>query len=304
MSDISKKVKILVISGATASGKSALAIKIAAQENGVIINADAMQLYSELPILSAQPNVEDLKRTPHFLYSILKHNLNSSVVLWLDLATKQIEWALQNEKLPIVVGGTGLYLSKLINGINKIPQIEEGLRVQIRQMIECDSREDLIKILVDLGENLGEIFSLDKQRLARRLEVLKQTGKTLSWWQNQPSQTFYPGDYFCHLGLELSREKLYQNCNQRLGLMFKNGAVEEVEDFLAQDPAENSGIVKTIGFLEIKGYLQGKIDQTQALEIAAQKTRNYAKRQLTWFRNQFKNRVVLDISNFSLKQFL
>ena len=122
------KVRILIISGATATGKSDLAIKIATQKNGIIINADSMQLYSELPILSAQPKLEHLKQAPHFLYSILKHNQNSSVAHWLFLATQKIDQALQNNQLPIVVGGTGLYISKLIDGINQIPEIEPDLK--------------------------------------------------------------------------------------------------------------------------------------------------------------------------------
>jgi len=290
---INEQFKILIISGATASGKSALALKIAAQKNGIIINADAMQLYRELPILSAQPSADDLKLAPHFLYSTLKHNQNSSVAVWLDLVVKQINEALENGQLPIVVGGTGLYISKLIDGINKIPEIDENLKIEIRQTLENSGKNELIKMLIDLGENCEEIVGLDKQRLARRLEVLKQTGKNLSWWQSRPNHIFYPEEYFWHINIELPREKLYKNCNQRLDFMFKNGAVEEVRKLLAQNPEEDSGIFKTIGFLEIKNYLQGNIDQKQVIEVAAQKTRNYAKRQLTWFRNQFKNKIVI-----------
>ncbi len=281
--------RILIISGATASGKSALALKTALEKNGVIINADAMQLYKELPILSAQPNAADQKLAPHFLYSVLKHNENSSVAAWIQLVIEQINLALEKGKLPIVVGGTGLYISKLMDGINKIPEIDENLKNEFRQMLLNISREELIKTLTDLGENLDEVSKLDKQRLGRRLEVLKQTGKTLSWWQKQPNQIFYPKEYFEHINVELPREILYQNCNQRLALMFENGALEEVEALLKQGANEDSPIARTIGFLEIKDYLEGRIDKDQAIEIASQKTRNYAKRQLTWFRNQFKN---------------
>ncbi len=284
---VNEKFKILVISGATASGKSALALGTALEKNGVVINADALQLYSELPILSAQPTDADQKLVPHFLYSVLKHNENSSVAAWLGLAVEQINRTLQNGQLPIVIGGTGLYISKLIDGINKVPEIDKNLKIEVRQILENQGKEELIKILLSLGENLAEIEKLDKQRLARRLEVLKQTGKTLSWWQKQPNQIFYPKESFEHINIELSREILYQNCNQRFATMFKNGAVEEVENLLKQNPNEDSSISKTIGFLEITDYLQGRISKEQAIEIASKKTRNYAKRQLTWFRNQF-----------------
>jgi tRNA dimethylallyltransferase len=282
---VNERFKILVISGATASGKSALALGSALEKNGVVINADAMQLYSELPILSAQPSKSDQKLTPHFLYSVLKHNENSSVVAWLDLAVGQINSALKNNQLPIVVGGTGLYISKLIDGINEVPAIDDVVQKEVRSL----AREDLLKILIDLGESKELVEKLDKQRLSRRLEVLKQTGKTLSWWQNQPNKIFYPKEYFKHINIELPRDQLYSNCNQRLQIMFENGAVEEVENLAKQAPDKDSLVTKTIGYEEIKDYLAGKISKEQAIEIASQKTRNYAKRQLTWFRNQFKN---------------
>lgn len=281
--------KILIVSGATASGKSALAKKIAEEKNGVIINADSIQLYRELPILSAQPDANDTRQIPHFLYSVLKHNENSSVALWLDLAKNAIDEALKNQKLPIVVGGTGLYISKLIDGINQIPEIDEDLKNEIKNY----TREELRKILIDLKDDEAA-KNLDTQRLARRLEVLKQTGKTLSWWQSQPAKTFFRKENFIHLNIELPRNLLYQNCNERFKTMFENGAVEEVENLLKLEPKFDCGVVKTIGYLEIKDYLSGKINKNTAIQIASQKTRNYAKRQLTWFRHQFKEKIVIN----------
>jgi len=286
--ELSNKARILIISGATASGKSELANKIASRQNGVIINADATQLYCELPILSAQPNSLHLQQAPHFLYSILKYNQNSSVVNWLSLVIDKINQTLDNKQLPIVVGGTGLYISKLVDGINQIPEVAQNLQDEIRQICQNASKEELIKILSDLGEDFVEIRMLDKQRLGRRIEVLRQTGKSLSWWQKQPNKIFYPKNYFHHINIELEREKLYQNCNQRFALMFKNGAIDEVKNLLQQNLQLNSAITKTIGFVEIKDYLANKISKEQTIEIASQKTRNYAKRQLTWFRNQFQ----------------
>lgn len=290
--------KILIISGATASGKSALAKKIAFknkfEKNGVIINADSIQLYRELPILSAQPNIDEQKQLPHFLYSILKHNENSSVATWLNLARNIIDQTLQNNQLPIVVGGTGLYISKLIDGINPVPEIAEDLKNEMAQIYKNCDREELLKILIDSGENQETVFKLDKQRLARRLEVLKQTGKTLSWWQNQPNQTFYPRENFIHLNIDLPRDLLYQNCNQRFETMFENGGVEEVQNLIKLKPDNDSSIIKTIGYLETKDYLAGKIDKITAIKIASQKTRNYAKRQLTWFKNQFKDKIIVE----------
>ena len=274
--------KILIISGATASGKSAFALQKAVQENGVIINADSMQLFEELPILSAQPSKEDQALVPHFLYSAIKHNQNSSLKDWLEMAVRQIDAAFKAGKLPIVVGGTGLYLSKLMDGINEIPEIDEDLRKEIRGL----SREELITALKYLEE---DIEKLDQQRLARRLEVLRQTGKSLTWWQQQPGKIFYPNDYFEHINLELPRDELYRNCDERMKLMFENGAISEVENLIAKNPSDDSLVTKTIGYQEIKDYLAGKISKIAAISQASQKTRNYAKRQLTWFRNQFNN---------------
>lgn len=279
--------RILIITGATASGKSALAFDIALKNNGVIINADALQIYQGLPILSSQPSQVEQELVPHFLYSALKHDENSSVMLWLQMAQKQINDAFKIGKLPIVVGGTGLYISKLVSGINEIPEIEDEIRSEVRNLIENQTKENLIKILVDSGEEFNDVVKLDKQRLGRRLEVLKQTGKTLSWWQKKPNKKFYPVNNFEFIHIELPREKLYENCDKRLEEMFKSGAIEEVRKLinLVADHSVHP-ITKTIGFLEIKDYLEGKISIDEALKIAQQKTRNYAKRQLTWFRNQ------------------
>jgi tRNA dimethylallyltransferase len=291
-----KKNKILIIAGPTASGKSALALQIAKEQSAkgeksatesVIINADSMQIYKELPILSAQPSAADQQQVPHFLYSILKHNENSSVFAWLKLAQQQIDIALAANKLPIIVGGTGLYISSLVQGISKIDDIDDDLRQQIRQICQNCSQQELVKMLQDLGENIEQIENLDRQRLGRRLEVLKQTGKTLSWWQNQPKKIFYPPDFFEFKNIELKRENLYQNCNLRFKKMLENGAAEEVKEFLKLKPDLNSPIAKTIGLLQIKDWLEGKISQEEVIKMAAQKTRNYAKRQLTWFRHQF-----------------
>lgn len=286
-----KEKKILIISGATSSGKSSLAEQIAERLNSVIINADSMQLYSELPILSAQPDLSSSK--PYFLYSILKYSQESSVVAWLNLARNAIDKALESNQLPIVVGGTGLYISKLVDGINEIPEINPELKNHLHQLAQDLDKKELIEILIGLGDDINEIERLDKQRLTRRWEVLKQTGHSLSWWKNSPKQEFYPKNSFVHINIDLPRDLLYQNCNRRLEIMLKNGAIEEVKKLAQLNPDQNLTITKTIGYQEIKDYLNNLIDKKTAIEIASKKTRNYAKRQLTWFRNQFKDKIVI-----------
>lgn len=298
------KNKILVISGPTCSGKSKLAMRIAEKVDSTIINADSIQIYQELPILSSQPSKEDLDQVPHLLYSIFDYQKNSSVAIWLELAQKAISQSRNSNRLPIIVGGTGMYISKLIDGISQIPEINPETRHSSRDLYELVGREKFIQILVEQGEKTEKINTLDKQRLIRRQEVLKQTGQTIDWWQKNPAvkQSFYPKDEFVHINIDPHREKLYQDCNQRFAKMLDSGAIKEVEDFIKLKPTENDLITKTIGYQEICGLIEKRLNQNQAFQKATQKTRNYAKIQLTWFRNQFKEKLIItksdEISNF------
>ena len=293
------KEKILIISGPTASGKSDLAKKISGKINAIIINADSMQIYNELPILSSQPSPDDITTFDHALYSILPYDQTSSVMDWLNLARDEIERARESEKIPVIVGGTGFYISSLINGINSIPEITDEIKDEVREFYKKLDKDEFIKNLIDLGDiNYIRLSKLDPQRLTRRMEVLKQTGKNLDWWQNQDKNPFYKKENFVHINLNPDREKLYQNCNERLNLMFENGALEEVEEFMKLSPKDDLPITKTIGYFEIRDYLKGLIDKEEALSRACQKTRNYAKRQLTWFRNQFREKYeIADYKN-------
>lgn len=292
-----KDKKILIISGPTASGKSALALGIAKELDAVIINADSMQLYKELPILSAQPSKEDFKLVDHRLYSVLSNSDDSSVSNWLSLAIKEIDSAFKRAKLPIIVGGTGMYISKLIDGINEVPEIQRETRNYVADIFSNLGAEGVIKELIKLGDEEEKIEGLDKQRLIRRLEVLSQTGKSLSHWQSLPSKRFYDVGSFIHININPDRDILYNNCNNRLEKMMGAGAMAEVGSLLEGGLDKSSPIIKTIGFLEIKEYLEGRMDKKELMEKSSQKTRNYAKRQLTWFRNQFKNKV--EVSNVS-----
>ncbi len=296
------KEKILIISGPTASGKSSLALGIAKEVNSVIINSDSIQLYKELPILSSQPSKNDLLQNKHVLYSILSHKEDSSVNNWLSLAIKEIDKALKNNKLPILVGGTGLYLSKLIDGINEVPEIKKEAKEYCLDIFLRLGKDGLIKELLSLGDKEYKVLALDKQRLMRRLEVLKQTGKILCYWQDQPIKKYYDDSLFVHVNVNLDRDLLYKNCNDRFELMLKNGAIQEVKNFLGLNVENNLPIAKTIGLSEIRDYLRGDIDKDEMVRRSSQKTRNYAKRQLTWFRNQFKNNVeVKDVSRETIK---
>ncbi len=280
--------KILIISGATASGKSGLAMNLSAEKDVAIINADSLQIYEGLPILSSQPTKDEQKKVPHFLYSHFKAQETSSVGLWLKLVKSKVEEVLKLKKLPVIVGGSGMYISKLVDGISEIPEINEEIRNNARELYEEIGHVEFQKKLVDLGEN--EI--LDKQRLTRAYEVLQQTGKPLSWWQHQPLKKIFENVEFLHVNLELERKKLYENCNSRFEKMLELGAFEEVKNLVNQGISDDKQITKTLGFLEIREFLNERMNHQKMVEIATQKTRNYAKRQLTWFRHQLPQKHV------------
>jgi tRNA dimethylallyltransferase len=293
--------KIVIISGATACGKSDLAMKLAQKKDVAIINADSLQIYQGLPILSSQPSNADQKKVKHFLYSHFSPSQNSSVGIWLNLTKDAVEKCWQSQKNPVIVGGSGMYLSKLVDGISTIPEILPEFRNEARQLYDEIGHKNFQKKLIELGED--EI--LDKQRLTRAYEVLCQTGKSIFWWQNQPLVKIFDEANFVHVNLNPSREKIYQNCNSRFEQMLKNGAIEEVQSLLNQGINNEMQITKTLGFAEICDFLLGKKNKEKIIEISTQKTRNYAKRQLTWFRHQMPQKLVFteqsEALNFLLK---
>lgn len=286
--------KIIIISGPTASGKSTLALELAKQKDIAIINADALQIYKGLPILSAQPTPNETEQAPHFLYSYFEPHQSCSVGLWLDLVKQKAEEIFLQNKIPVIVGGTGMYISKLLDGIVEIPEISTDIKIKARQLFETLGRDNFIKELLRLNEDEQKIINLDKQRLIRAYEVLIQTSKSIFLWQQQPHKFIFDPKIYTHINLEPKREILYKNCDLRLAKMFDNGAVDEVQNLINQRFEDNWQITKTLGFAEIKDYLSGNISKDTALENAAQKTRNYAKRQLTWFRNQFIDKRVFE----------
>ncbi len=288
--------KIIIISGPTASGKSALALKMADEMDIVIINADSLQLYEGLPILSSQPTHEEQKKVKHFLYSYLKPNESSSVATWLSLVKSVVEGAWREKKLPIIVGGSGMYISKLVEGISEIPSIDEAVKNEAREFYEKFGHEELQRKLLEIGENK----IADKQRLIRAYEVFLQTGKIISFWQKQPNKIIFPETKFIHINLNPDRKKLYDTCNRRFEKMLQSGALEEVRTLIEQGISDDKQITKTLGFYEIRAFLKGELNREKMLEIATQKTRNYAKRQLTWFRNQLPQKHVFTDSKAAL----
>jgi tRNA dimethylallyltransferase len=289
--------KIIIISGPTASGKSNLTLKMCQERNVEIINADALQLYQELPILSCQPTKEDFQKSPHCCYGILNHKQKFSVKKWLTLVEEKIFQLKKQNKIAIIAGGTGLYISSLIYGINEIPEINEKIAKENQDLYNKIGLKEFIKKMIIYGYDHDKIITLDKNRLLRRMNVVNQTGKVMSYWQNQPKKHFLKNNEFQHIILNPEREILYQNINNRFEDLTKNGAIEEVDNLTKKnDFSFDSQIAKTIGLAEIYQYLQGEITKDDMLHFAKKKTRNLAKRQVTWFKNQFT-----DISNANLE---
>lgn len=286
--------KIIVISGPTASGKTSYAVDYAEKNNGVIINADSMQIYSGLPILSAQPSREEFNRVEHLLFSFLTPEDNCNVGRWLEFAKDRIEYCFDNGKTPVIVGGTGMYISKLINGISKIPEIPLDFRNNITAMYNEIGHDEFYKKALSIDSKYVEQLNKnDRQRLIRVVEVYLYTGRTLKFFQNEGNITIYPREKFFHINLNPPRDILYKRCSDRFKKMvYKDSVINEVEKFIRDNMAiienfKNYSITNTIGLMEIKKYLAGEISIEEAIEISTRLTKNYAKRQCTWFNHQF-----------------
>jgi len=279
--------KIHIIAGATASGKSAIALERAQKTGGVIINADSQQLFRDLPILTARPTPEEEALVPHKLYGMLNADESPSVGKWLRFAKMEIDWARSNGQVPIVVGGTGLYIKALMEGIAEIPEIDALVRRQSDNDYAAMGKDAFMERLRAVDPQFFERLRVyDRQRLLRAYEVWLGTGKSLSWWQAREVKPAYSMDNFAIEIISLPREVLYARCDKRFEKMIEMGAVEEVRELIVSCQLPVTGIAKIIGVREIIDYIQGNSSLEAATLKAQQMTRNFAKRQMTWFRNQ------------------
>ncbi len=284
--------EILIITGPTACGKSALALSIAQKraeqnKNTVIINADSQQVYHEIRILSARPTQEEEQCAPHRLYGFIGVKEDFSAGKWLKYTKMEIDWALSMGFLPIIVGGTGLYLKTLLNGIAQIPDIPPEVRLQAANDYDAMGKEAFSERLRAVDPAFFERLKVtDRQRLTRAYEVWLGSGKCLSWWQSQGVKPPYPSEYFTYYQMELPREELYRRCNMRFDSMMEQSALEEVRQLLLMGMSVDAPSMKSVGIKELSAYIKNEITLEQALASAKQATRNYAKRQLTWLRHQ------------------
>jgi len=278
--------KLLVIAGPTASGKSSLASAVAERFDGVVINADSMQVYRGVPILTAQPSAAEQGRLPHKLYSIFEPANVCSAGIWRSLAAKACEEAWKAGKLPVVVGGTGLYIRSLIEGLSPIPEIPDAIREAARALFAELGNERFHARLAERDPVMAERLDPgNSQRLVRAWEVLEATDRSLADWQADPREGGLDADS-ATIVLTPPRDALYANCDRRLEAMLEAGALDEVAALmkLGLDPALPA--MKALGVAEFAAYLRRELSLDTALAAAQQSTRRYAKRQLTWFRHQ------------------
>lgn len=286
---------VIIICGPTASGKSRLAMNLASLYMGAIINADSMQIYEGLEVLTASPSNEDKKLIPHHLYNYLALENSFSVARYQKDAIETIIDVKSSGYLPIIVGGTGLYINSLINGINDIPEINSEIRFEAQKHLEKIGKEEFYSELIKIDPLVaGKILPTDKQRMIRAYEVIKQTGKSITYFQNQKTKSPLADYNISIIMLSPNRKFLYQSCNDRFLEIIKSGAMEEVEKLYI---TKKNVSINPLGFNEILSFFKGEISLEDAIILAQAKTRQYAKRQVTWFNNQIKEKSVISFDS-------
>ena len=298
------KSKIVLISGPTASGKSSFAIQLAKKINGEIINADSMQIYKQLRILSARPDPKKYQKINHHLYGFHDAKKSFSTGDWLKLARQKIKKIQKKNMIPIIVGGTGLYFKALTDGLVEIPNIPARLRNEVRNLHQRLGQREFFKKLLKIDSSYkGKINTSDSQRSIRAYEVKKFTKKSLNEWFKNTKSDFSKDD-FVKIYIDYPRQELIERINIRTEQMIKKGAIKEVKDFLKLKIKKDMSVLKAIGISEIKGYLSKKKELDEIKEKISIKTRQYAKRQSTWARGNMMTWIKLrpqDLSKFLKK---
>ncbi len=278
------KSKIVLIYGPTASGKSTFAVQLAKKINGEIINADSMQVYKELRILSARPIKKNYGNIKHHLYGFTSGKKSFSTGDWLKLVKLKIYEIKKKKKIPILVGGTGLYFKSLTDGLVNIPNIPSYFRLEVRSLYEKTGSKNFFAKLIKIDPLVKKrIKSSDKQRLIRAFEVKSFTKKSIFNWFKE-TRSFYERKDFFKIYLDFPRKELIKRIELRSADMIEKGAISEVKKFLKMRVPSDKSINKAIGIKEIKEYIDKKIQISDAIVKISIKTRQYAKRQTTWAR--------------------
>ena len=292
--------KIILIAGPPASGKSKLAISLAQKIKGEILNADSMQIYKNFNILSSRPDKKDLKKINHHLYGFLSVKKNFSVGEWLTQAKKSITYCLKRRKVPIIVGGTGLYFNSITKGISKIPKISEKKRIFVRNLHKRIGQKNFYNKLIKIDPLVeGKISPTDTQRSMRAYEVIFATKKSIFKWAKKTKSDFLEFD-IKKFYLDIPKEILLKKIEKRTDSMFKRNCILEVKKFLKLKCDKSLSANKMIGVPEISNYLSGNMSLDQAKQMIIIRTRQYAKRQKTWSRGHMKNWEKIYLNNTSI----
>lgn len=277
----------MLIAGPTASGKSALALALAERCGGVVINTDSMQVYRDLRIITARPTEAEEARAPHRLYGHVDASVNFSAGAWVNDAANVLAEARAQNRMPIFVGGSGLYFKALTRGLSAVPPVPTEIREAVRERLERDGVEALHAELARRDPvSADRLKPRDRTRIARALEVVEATGRTLPDWHREGLPPLLPPGEFSALFLAPGREQLYARIDARFGAMLESGALEEVAALAARKLDPLLPAMKAHGVPALIRHLGGEITREQAAEIGRADTRHYAKRQFTWFRHQ------------------
>jgi tRNA dimethylallyltransferase len=279
--------KAVLIAGPTASGKSALALELAASARGVVINADSMQVYRDLRIITARPTRADEARVPHRLYGHVDAAVNFSAGAWVSDAARALEEAQGEGRLPVFIGGTGLYFKALTAGLSAVPPIPAEVREAVRTRLERNGVEALHAELARRDPRAAERLQVrDRTRIARALEVIEATGRSLLDWHREGQPPLLPKDSFRAVFLAPAREELYARIDARFDAMLGSGALKEVERLADRHLDPLLPAMKAHGVPALIRHLRGELSLEDAAGIGRADTRHYAKRQFTWFRHQ------------------
>ena len=279
--------KAVLIAGPTASGKSALALELALSAGGVVINADSMQVYGDLRIITARPTLDEEARAPHRLYGHVDAAVNFSAGAWVSGATKVLDEVRADGRLPIFIGGTGLYFKALTAGLSEVPPIPAEVREDIRARLARNGVEALHAELAACDPRAAERLNLrDRTRIARALEVVEATGRSLLDWHHEGQPPLLPKDSFRAVFLAPERDELYARIDARFDAMLRAGALNEVEQLAARGLDPLLPAMKAHGVPALIRHLRGELSLEEAATIGRADTRHYAKRQFTWFRHQ------------------
>ena len=275
---------VFVIAGPTAAGKSKFSLDLAKKLNGIIINSDSMQVYKNLSILTARPTTEEMNNVEHSLYGYVDGGKRYNVEKWCKDASKIIEESFEKNITPILVGGTGLYINTLINGMINIPSIPEEIKIESEKILTKFGKDFLINQIKNIDpDSLKEININDNVRLRRIWEVFETTGKKFSEWKLNENKTFIKNYNFKLILFLPDRKKNYEIVNSRFIKMINRGAIEEVKNLLGENLNESLPVMRAHGVPEIKKYLENETTLEECIAKGQQVTRNYVKRQHTWW---------------------